>query len=98
MTNETNNTTTTNNDDNTTTTRNVRAHNDHFTIASIARDNNIDAKIARRRMRVATRRDDERALRAIARRRARNANDDARVKHEYHNDVFDDVLSIISND
>lgn len=81
-------------------TRNVhcaRAHNDCFTIAQLSRDNNIDAKIARRRMRDAIRRDDER-VRDITQRQRDVMRDDMRVKHEYINDVRDIVLSIIRND
>lgn len=103
MTNETNIThddATTHDDANTTTrtnTNNARAHNDHFTIAQLSRDMNINAKIARRRMRDAIRRDDER-VRDIVQRQRDIARDDMRVKHEYHNDVRDIVASIIARD
>jgi len=87
MTNDTNN------------THNATSHDDHFTIVELCREFDINAKIARRRMRDAIRRNDERALRAIAQRRERDVTrDDMRVKHEFANDVRDDVLSIIKRD
>lgn len=101
MKNETinNDATTTHDDDNATTTRthNARARNNHFTIAQLSRDMNINAKIARRRMRDAIRRDDER-VRDIAQRQRDVARDDMRVRHEYHDNVRDIVASIIAND
>lgn len=72
---------------------NVRIKNNHFTIAQLSRELNIDAKIARRRMRDAIKRNDERVVNA----RKRNENDDARVKHEFHDKYRDRIISIITN-
>lgn len=90
MNDETNNTT--NERDNAHNARNV---NNHFTIAQLCREHNINAKIARRRMRDAIRRNDERV---VACRKRNVERDDMRVKHEYHERYRDRILSIISND
>lgn len=77
-------------------TNNARAKNNHFTIAQFARELNIDAKIARRRMRDAIRRDDERVINARERDIER---DDMRVKHEFRDTKRNRELiaSIITN-
>lgn len=90
--NDTTNNDTTNNDDS--RDNNARAKNNHFTIAQLSRELNINAKIARRRMRDAIKRDDERVVCA----RKRNDNDDSRVKHEFHVKYRDRIASIIAND
>ena len=76
---------------------NARAIDNHFTIAQIARENNVNPKIARRRMRDAIRRNDER-VETIAQRQRDITRDDMRVKHEYHESTRYVVLSIITND
>ena len=77
-------------------TNNARAKNQHFTIAQLSRDLNVDAKIARRRMRDAIRRNDERVIES----RERDiACDDMRVKHEFRDTKRNRELitSIITN-
>ena len=76
--------------------------NARFTIASIAREHNINEKIARRRMRDAIKRNDERALQCRDDARAYH-NDtqttrDARLTHEFNESLRDVVLSIIRRD
>ena len=75
---------------------NARSHNNHFTIAQLSRELNINPKIARRRMRDAIKRNDERI--ETINQRARETYDDARVKHEYHDDARDIIVSIITNE
>ena len=75
---------------------NARAHNNFFTIAQLSRDLNIDAKIARRRMRDARKRNDERIEKIDQ--RQRETYDDSRVKHEYANEHIDVITSIITNE
>ena len=81
------------NDDNKHNAKNVKHH---FTIAQLSRELNINAKIARRRMRDAIRRNDERVVEC----RARDiACDDMRVKHEFRDTKRNRELitSIITN-
>lgn len=73
---------------------NARATNNHFTIAQIARELNVNEKIARRRMRDAIRRNDERV---VACRKRNIERDDMRVKHEFHEKYRDRIVSIITN-
>ena len=84
---------TTSNDEN---VHNARKHNNCFTTVQLCRENNIDAKIARRRMRDAIKRNDERVVNARAR---DNVVDDQRVKHEFVDNAKNRVaiLSIITN-
>ncbi|MHA1859133.1 MAG: hypothetical protein ACTSUU_06780 [Candidatus Thorarchaeota archaeon] len=85
-----------NNNDEKNNVHNARAIDEHFTIAQLSREHNVDAKIARRRMRDAIRRNDAR-IETIAQRQRDVARDDMRVKHEYHESTRDVVLSIITN-
>ena len=84
---------TTSNDEN---VHNARTQKNCFTIVQLCRENNIDAKIARRRMRDAIKRNDERVVNARAR---DNVVDDQRVKHEFVDNAKNRVaiLSIITN-
>lgn len=75
---------------------NARTQKNCFTIVQLCRENNIDAKIARRRMRDAIKRNDERVI--VARERD-NVVDDQRVKHEFRDTTKNRelILSIITN-
>ena len=68
-----------------------------FKIVELSREHNINAKIARRRMRVAIQRNDERVVECVAR---DNVRDDMRVKHEFRDTKRNRelILSIITND
>ena len=68
-----------------------------FTIVELCREHNINPKIARRRMRVATQRNDDRV---VACRVRDNVRDDMRVKHEFVDNAKNRkmILSIILND
>ena len=89
MSNENNN-----NDNDERNVHNARAKNNCFTIADLSREHDINPKIARRRMRNAIKRNDERVVKS----RQRNENDDARVSHEFNDKYRERILSIISND
>ena len=58
----------------------ARTNKNCFTIVELCREHDIDAKIARRRMRDAIKRDDDRI---VACRVRDNVRDDMRVKHEF---------------
>jgi hypothetical protein len=76
-------------------TNNAKSKNDQFfTIAQLSRELNVNPKIARRRMRVAIAKNDDRVVQS----RKRNVNDDARVKHEFNIKHRDRIASIITND
>ena len=68
-----------------------------FKIVELCREHNINAKIARRRMRVAIQRNDERVIECVER---DNVRDDMRVKHEFVDNAKNRklILSIIQND
>ena len=76
---------------------NARTNKNCFTIVELCREHSINAKIARRRMRNAIARDDERV---IACRERDNVRDDMRVKHEFVDNAKNRkmILSIITND
>lgn len=74
---------------------NARTKNNHFTIAQLARELNVNPKIARRRMRDAIKRNDDRVVKSRSRDIDR---DDMRVKHEFHEKYRDRIASIITND
>lgn len=85
-----------NNDDETKNVHHARNVKNHFTIAQIARELNVNEKIARRRFRDAIKRDDERVINA---RERDNVRDDMRVKHEFRDTQKNRELitSIITN-
>lgn len=76
---------------------NARTNKNCFTIVELCREHDINAKIARRRMRDAIKRDDERVINARVR---DNVRDDMRVKHEFVDNAKNRkmILSIITND
>lgn len=97
MTNDNNNNanTTTNTTTNNTRSRNARAMNaQRFTLCDVAREHNVNEKIARRRMRNAIARNDERVALLHE---LRNTND-ARVRYEFDERERDIVRSIIVRD
>jgi transposase-like protein len=76
---------------------NARTTKNCFTIVELCREHDINAKIARRRMRDAIKRNDERVVNA----RVRDAIvDDQRVKHEFVDNKTNrkNILSIITNE
>ena len=77
-------------------TNNARTHKNCFTIVELCREHNFNAKIARRRMRDAIKRNDERVVKCIVR---DNVRDDQRLKHEFHDTKKNRemILSIITN-
>ena len=84
-----------NENNNTTRDRNARAMNaSRFTLTSIAREFNVDCKIARARMRRAIARNDER-LNDV--RELRNTND-MRVRYEFDNAHRDVIIAIVTRD
>lgn len=84
------------NDDNMSNNKNnARVKNNHFTIAQLARENDINPKIARRRMRDAIKRNDDRVVKS---RQRDIEKDDMRVRHEFPERYRDRILSIIKND
>ena len=76
-------------------THNARTTKNCFTIVELCRTHDLNAKIARRKMRDAIKRDDERV---IACRVRDNVRDDMRVKHEFVDTKKNRelILSIIS--
>jgi hypothetical protein len=97
MNDETNNNNDMNDTNDTRTTNNARVAKNHFTIVDLCREHNINAKIARRRMRDAIKRNDERVVNARVR---DNERDDSRVKHEFRDNAKNraSIMSIITND